>query len=183
MDAKQAAQTSLQKQVDGNTINDSNAEAKDVSTALDALMPKMAEASLRGLKPEFLRSSALALLRSNDYLRKNCDIPSILHGVLQAALLGLRLDPALGQACLVPERERRNSCRCTRGSCCSRTAPAKSRMSWRRLSLKMMSLQSAMVLIAHWIMCLRRARGENLSAPTASSAPRMAGSSSIPHAS
>ena len=104
MDAKQAAQASLQKQVDNNTVNDTNTEATDVSKALDGLLPKMAEASLRGMRPEFLRSSALALLRSNDYLRKNCDIPSILHGVLQAALLGLRLDPALGQACLVPRK-------------------------------------------------------------------------------
>ena len=103
MDAKQAAQQSLQKQVENNGVANMNQDATDFRTQLEAMLPRLAEASLRGIKPEFLMSSALSLIRSNDSLRK-CDKPSILHGIMQAALLGLRLDPVLGQACLVPRK-------------------------------------------------------------------------------
>ena len=103
MDAKQAAQTSLQKQVDNNGAATLNQDATDFRSELEKMLPRLAEASLRGMKPEFLMSSALSLIRSNEALRK-CDKPSILSGIMQAALLGLRLDPVLGQCCLVPRK-------------------------------------------------------------------------------
>ena len=105
MDAKTAATQSLQTQVDNKGAAEMNQDSSDFRKELEGMLPKLAEASLRGMKPEFLMSSALSLIRSSASLRK-CDKSSILHGIMQAALLGLRLDPVLGQCCLVPRKGR-----------------------------------------------------------------------------
>jgi recombination protein RecT len=105
MDAKTAATQSLQIQVDNRGAAEMNQDSSDFRTELEKMLPRLAEASLRGMKPEFLMSSALSLIRSSASLRK-CDKSSILHGIMQAALLGLRLDPVLGQCCLVPRKGR-----------------------------------------------------------------------------
>jgi recombination protein RecT len=64
-------------------------------------MPKLAQASLAKMPPEFIVSTAMTLLRSSEQLKK-CDPLSIVHCVVQSAQTGLRLDPVLQQAALVP---------------------------------------------------------------------------------
>lgn len=69
----------------------------------DAMKAKL-RASLDGLgiSPERFARAALGALAQNNFVAERCTVPSIVTSVMQAASLGLELDPRLGQAYLVP---------------------------------------------------------------------------------
>jgi recombination protein RecT len=70
-------------------------------------MKRKIRASLDGLgiSPERFARAALGALAANPFVVERCTIPSVVQSILQAASLGLELDPRLGQAYLVPRRD------------------------------------------------------------------------------
>jgi recombination protein RecT len=90
--AKAAAVTAVQTQ---NTVADKFEElVKD-------LIPKLSKASLAKTPPEFIISTLMTVLRGSPQL-KACEPMSLIHCTLQSAQVGLRLDPVLQHAALVP---------------------------------------------------------------------------------
>lgn len=77
-------------------------------TSLEKYLPQLAESSLKAVDPSFYISTALTILRGNDKLRKAAvEAPdTLIHSMLKANQLGLRLEPELGQAWLIPRRNK-----------------------------------------------------------------------------
>jgi recombination protein RecT len=86
------AQTPLQRVA--ALLDTPEARAK-LAQALDGL----------GVSPERFTRTALAALASSPYVVERCSAGSIVAAILRAATLRLELDPALGQAYIVPRKD------------------------------------------------------------------------------
>lgn len=106
MTAKSDAMAVLASGQANREVVKDTADADSLKGALESMLPQLNDAlaaSIKKMGPEFIVSTALTLLRSSEALR-SCTKTSIIHGIFQASQLGLRLDPALGQAALVPKK-------------------------------------------------------------------------------
>lgn len=99
--ATELAKTALATAAENTAIEKHNEAADSIETMFKKIMPKLAQASLANIPPEFVVSTAMTVLRGSDDL-KACDPLSVVHCVVQSAQTGLRLDPVLQQAALVP---------------------------------------------------------------------------------
>lgn len=99
-DMKALAQQGVQAAQTSTAVVKQNDSADKIAAMFQQLMPKLAQASLAKLPPEFIVSTAMTLVRNNDQIRE-ADPLSVVHCVVQSAQTGLRLDPVLQQAALV----------------------------------------------------------------------------------
>ena len=75
--------------------------AQQIQAYLTRMGPEIAKACGSQIKADELGRVALTTIRLNPTLLA-CNVQSLMAGVMQAAQLGLRIDPTLGQAYLVP---------------------------------------------------------------------------------
>lgn len=99
-DPKTLAQQGVKEAQTNTAVVQHNAAADSIEATFQKLMPKLAQASLAKVPPEFIVSTAMTVLRNSEQL-KSCDPLSVVHCVVQSAQTGLRLDPVLQQAALV----------------------------------------------------------------------------------
>lgn len=99
-DPKALAQQGVKEAQTNTAVVQHNAAADSIEATFQKLMPKLAQASLAKVPPEFIVSTAMTVLRNSEQL-KSCDPLSVVHCVVQSAQTGLRLDPVLQQAALV----------------------------------------------------------------------------------
>jgi recombination protein RecT len=78
-----------------------NNPANQIQSYLTRMAPEIAKACGSQIKADELGRVALTTIRLNPKLME-CNIQSLMAGVMMAAQLGLRIDPTLGQAYLVP---------------------------------------------------------------------------------
>lgn len=114
--------STLLDKLDDTTVADvdsttTSAPAAKPATVLDRIespdfLAKVADAAPRTVDPTTFIRHAIATVRQNDQLMKvarggtGVDSASIPVGIMRAAALGLDLDPALGQAYLVPRKDK-----------------------------------------------------------------------------
>lgn len=98
----------LQKKAEGTTGQVQVNPAQQIQTYLAKMGPEIAKACGSLVKAEELGRVALTTIRMNPKLME-CNIQSLMAGVMMAAQLGLRIDPTLGQAYLVPFNNRKNN--------------------------------------------------------------------------
>ena len=102
--AKTDLKSQLQNRAEGavSTTNQGQVTpANQIQTYLARMAPEIAKACGSIIKADELGRVALTTIRLNPALLE-CNIQSLMAGVMQAAQLGLRIDPTLGQAYLVP---------------------------------------------------------------------------------
>lgn len=75
--------------------------AQQIQSYLSKMGPEIAKACGSMIKAEELGRVALTTIRTNPKLL-DCNVQSLMAGVMMASQLGLRIDPTLGQAYLVP---------------------------------------------------------------------------------
>lgn len=91
----------LAKRAEGTAAVGQVTPAQQIQTYLTKMGPEIAKACGSLVKADELGRVALTTIRLNPKLLE-CNIQSLMAGVMMAAQLGLRIDPTLGQAYLVP---------------------------------------------------------------------------------
>lgn len=92
----------LQKKAEGTVATQGQVNpANQIQSYLSRMAPEIAKACGSQIKADELGRVALTTIRLNPKLME-CNVQSLMAGVMQAAQLGLRIDPTLGQAYLVP---------------------------------------------------------------------------------
>lgn len=91
----------LAKKAETSVATAGNNPANQIQSYLARMAPEIAKACGSMIKADELGRVALTTIRLNPKLME-CNIQSLMAGVMMAAQLGLRIDPTLGQAYLVP---------------------------------------------------------------------------------
>jgi len=97
-----AAQTKNEQTNDGNKVKSKTDQVREY---LLSLKPQIQNALARTVKPEYIISVTFSAIRANPQLLE-CSPVSLANCVLQASQLGLMLDPTLGEAYMVPFKNR-----------------------------------------------------------------------------
>lgn len=96
-----AAAAALAKNAESNAVARPATKSAEIKQLLESMRPQLESALVRKVRPDHIVSVALSLFRANPRLL-DCSKNSLLSGILKSTQLDLSLDPALGQAYLIP---------------------------------------------------------------------------------